>query len=83
MTRMRRLSELLDYIKQKDPDTALTNYALRRMVLSGAIPHTPAGRRKLINLDILDDLLDNPDKLRERMEKIQQEEQRGKIRRVC
>ena len=83
MARMRQLKDVIAYIKEKDPDTALTSYALRRMVLSGAIPHTPAGRRKLINLDILDDLLDNPDKLRERMEKIRQEEQRGKIRRIC
>lgn len=85
MSRVRTQQELLAYIKSKDPDTALTESALRRMVLSGAIPHIPVGRRKLVDLDVLDDLLDSPGKLQARIEAVQREEltgRRGKIKRI-
>lgn len=83
MARMRLQKDLFPYIQGKDPETAFTKSGVRRMALSGIIPYTEVEGRKLYNLDDVDDLLDNPDKLRERMEKIRQEEQCGKIRQVC
>ena len=54
MARMRLQKDVFAYIKAKDPPTALTNHALRCMVLDGTIPHVDVGRKKLINLDVLD-----------------------------
>ena len=61
------------YIKEKDPQTALTPHALRCMVLDGTIPHVDVGRKKLINLDVLDEYLEHP-------ERFPAPEEPGKIR---
>lgn len=53
MPRLRTLSETYDYIKELDPETAITPNALRRMVVSGHIPCVRAGKKYLIDLDIL------------------------------
>jgi hypothetical protein len=60
MLRMRLLKEAYNEIKAKDPNTALSIYALRKMVLSGEIPHHKAGTRYLINMDTLEAYLANP-----------------------
>lgn len=57
MARMRTIREAHEYIKEKDPGTALTMYALRRMVKAGAVPCVHAGNHSLINLDILEEIL--------------------------
>jgi hypothetical protein len=36
-----------------DAETAITPNALRRMVVSGQIPYTKAGKKYLIDLDVL------------------------------
>ena len=48
MARMRLQKDVFAYIKEKDPQTALTPHALRCMVLDGTIPHVDVGRKKLI-----------------------------------
>ena len=40
-------------LKRIDPDTAITPYFIRTMVLDGTIPHVRAGNKRLINLDTL------------------------------
>lgn len=50
---MRRLSQAMDEIKLEDPNTAITPYHLRSMVLSGELPCHHAGRTMLIDMDIL------------------------------
>ncbi len=77
MARMRLLKDLFPYIKEMDPDTALTPNALRQMIVDGVIPHTPVGNRKLVNLDILDDYLAHPEKYEK-----PQEPGYGKIRKL-
>lgn len=62
MARMRLQKDVFDYIKEKDPQTALTPHALRCMVLDGTIPHVDVGRKKLINLDVLDEYLEHPER---------------------
>ena len=58
--RMRTIDEAAKELRQIDPETAVTRTAIRRMVLDGTIPHFPAGVKKLINLDLLLELLANP-----------------------
>lgn len=53
MPRIRTLAETYQYIKEMDKDTAITQNALRRMVVSGQIPCVKAGKKYLIDLDVL------------------------------
>jgi hypothetical protein len=57
MSRLRTLTDTYKYIKGMDSETAVTPYALRRMVLSGCIPCVKVGKKRLIDIDTLyDDL---------------------------
>lgn len=51
LARMRTLDEAYTELKQLDPHTAVSKYALRQMALSGAIPVVMCGRKRLINFD--------------------------------
>ena len=51
--RMRTIQEAAAELKRLDPDTAITPYFIRCMVLDGTIPHVKAGTKRLINLDKL------------------------------
>ena len=53
MPRIRTLAETYQYIKEQDKETAITQNALRRMVVSGQIPCVKAGKKYLIDLDVL------------------------------
>ena len=53
MPRLRTLTETYNYIKEQDSETAITPNALRRMVVSGQIPCVKAGKKYLIDLDVL------------------------------
>lgn len=55
--RLRTQRELMEELRTKDPETALTPHALRRMVLSGQIPTIRSGRRYLIDLDRFEEYL--------------------------
>ena len=37
--RMRTLDQCAVYFKEQDPETTLTRYRIRQMVLNGTIPH--------------------------------------------
>ena len=54
MPRMRTISEAYKEIKSKDANTSMTPYFLRRLVLLGEIPSIKAGRKYLVNMDMLD-----------------------------
>ena len=54
MSRMRTLAEAYKEIKEKDENTAMTPYFLRQLVLQGEVPSVKAGRKYLINMDVLD-----------------------------
>ena len=53
MPKIRTLTEAYDYIQKMDSETAITPNALRRMVVSGNIPCIKAGKKYLIDLDVL------------------------------
>lgn len=51
--RMRTIQEAAVELKRIDPETAITSYFIRCMVLDGTIPHVKVGTKRLINLDTL------------------------------
>ena len=51
MIKLRTLSEAYDYIKEQDPGTSLTPWALRLMVVSGDVPCIKTGKKYLIDMD--------------------------------
>lgn len=57
MPRMRTIQEAAAELKQSDPNTAVTAYAIRQMVLNGTIPCIYAGKKRLINIDLLEEFL--------------------------
>lgn len=60
MARMRTIDEAYEYLKAQDPETAMTRYYLRQLVINGTIPAVMAGRKYLLNLDKLEEYLSNP-----------------------
>ena len=51
MPRMRTIQEAAKELKEIDPNTALTPYAIQRMVLNGTIPCINVGKKRLINME--------------------------------
>lgn len=58
--RMRTINEAYNEIKTLDPNTAITPHAIRQLVIEDKIPHIKAGRKYLLNLDVLQNYLTNP-----------------------
>ena len=54
MQKLRTIREAFRCVKEADPQTALTPTALRRLVLSGDIPSTRIGTKRLITLESLE-----------------------------
>ncbi len=55
--RMRGIKQAIDELKQFDSNTALTEHALRHLILSGALPSVRCGTKYLLNMDVLIDYL--------------------------
>ena len=53
----RKIKSSLEDIKAEDPNTCLTEYAIRQMVANGEISHIKRGRKILIDLDELKEYL--------------------------
>jgi len=56
---MRGIKQAIQELKQSDPNTCLTEKALRRLVLTRAVPSVKIGVKYLINMDVLNDYLYN------------------------
>lgn len=54
----------IEEIKAEDPNSCLTEYAVRQMVANGEISHIRRGRKILIDLDELKEYLSNGAKRR-------------------
>jgi excisionase family DNA binding protein len=54
MPRMRTISEAARYVRAADPETALTETAIRRLLINGSVPSVRVGVKYLIDLDALD-----------------------------
>lgn len=58
--RMRTIKEAAAEMKQLDEHTAMTEWHIRQLALSGVLPRVKAGKKYLINLDTLFEYLENP-----------------------
>ena len=61
LPRMRTVKEAVAELKAIDEHTAVTEYHIRQLALSGVLPRVQAGKKLLINLDLLIEYLTNPD----------------------
>ena len=57
MLKMRTIDQLSAYIREQDPDTALTKTALRRLVISGEIPSRKIGAKYLVSVESVNEYL--------------------------
>lgn len=55
--RMRTIPEAYQELRKADPHTAITYNALRKMVITGRIPHIPVGNKRLVNMDDVERVL--------------------------
>lgn len=55
--RIRGIKEAITELKASDPETALTEKGLRRLIVTGKIPTVKLGRKYLINMEVLIDYL--------------------------
>lgn len=58
--RMRTVKEAAQELKALDPQTAMTPYHIRRLCLDGVIPVVKAGKKNLLDLDILLEYMRDP-----------------------
>ena len=54
MPRMRTVAEAAAELKRADPNTTITPYAIRKLVLSGEIPNIKAGKKQLVKMKVLE-----------------------------
>jgi len=54
---MRTIPKAYEEVKRADPNTSLTLRALRRMVNNGEVPFVMVGTKRLVDLDLLFDVL--------------------------
>lgn len=73
--RMRTLPECVAMLRELDPETDVTLTAMRRKAKRGELPVTMVGSKRLVNFDLLLELLENPERARV-------EEKAGTVRRV-
>ena len=59
MCRMRSIREVAKYFKDMDPDTQISEKALRNMVADNSIPYIKTGVKYLLNLDLLLDIFND------------------------
>jgi len=50
MRRLRTINEAVRYLKQQDPETLMTPYFIRRMIVDGHVPTIMAGKKYLVDL---------------------------------
>lgn len=60
MARMRTIKQTMEYLKEQDSNTAITEWGLRQLVKSRKLKTHRAGNKYLINLDYLIEYLNNP-----------------------
>lgn len=59
MQRVRTIAKAYAYIKEQDPETALTKHAFHSFVNSGLIPRFNVGSKTLVRLDDVDKFLED------------------------
>jgi len=54
LPRMRTIPSAIKYFKTKDPETAVNEWWLRKQIKQGLVPSIKAGKRFLVDLDVLE-----------------------------
>lgn len=57
MVRTRTIKEAAAYFREEDPQTCLTETAIRTLLRSGAVPSIRVGKKYLVSLDALEGYL--------------------------
>ncbi len=57
MVRTRTIREAATYFREKDPQTCLTETAIRTLLRTGAVPSAKVGRKYLVSLEALETYL--------------------------
>ena len=52
--RARTIREAASYFRETDPQTCLTETAIRRLIGSGAVPSVRVGRKYLVTVEVLE-----------------------------
>lgn len=78
--RVRTIKEAVKYFKEMDPNTALRETALRRLIKRGDIPAVWVGRKQLVSIESIEEFLTG---LSRESQPIDCEQPRGVIRRVA
>lgn len=60
MPRIRTINQAYEEIQQSDPNTAITAFRIRQLILNGAVPSFKAGKRYMVDMDNLESYLSNP-----------------------
>ena len=60
MRRMRTTRGIVDYLKEKDPKTAITHHFIRQLIINGEIDVIHAGSKKLVAIEDIDDYFARP-----------------------
>lgn len=48
------------FFHQCDPETAITEYRIRQLVVSGTVPSTKVGRKYLVTIEALENYFNTP-----------------------
>lgn len=59
MKRIRTIDKAYEEIKAKDPETAITRYLVRAMVNQGIVPSIKTGNKKLVDVDVLEEVIED------------------------
>ena len=54
MEKLRTIDKVIEELRQADPDTALTGWALRNLVKEGKIPVLRVGSKQLLSLEAVE-----------------------------
>ena len=57
MIRTRTIREAAAYFKETDPETCLTETAIRTLLRTGAVPSARIGKKYLVSIDSLEEYL--------------------------
>lgn len=57
MVRTRTIKEAAAYFREEDPQTSLTETAIRTLLRSGAVPSVRVGKKYLVSLEALEGYL--------------------------
>ena len=58
--RYRTIREAAAHYKEQDPGTAITEYRIRQLIVSGTVPSMKVGRKYLVTIEALEEYFNTP-----------------------